>query len=49
MENLTGTLNLGVTSLVAGYVLSDLLARYRRAFPGVTVSAIGTMVIISNT
>ena len=39
-ENLTGTLNLGVTSLVAGYVLSDLLARYRRAFPGVTVSAI---------
>jgi len=39
-ESLTGTLNLGVTSLVAGYVLSDLLARYRRAFPGVTVSAI---------
>ena len=25
---------------MAGYVLSDLLARYRRAFPGVTVSAI---------
>ena len=39
-ESLSGTLNLGVTSLVAGYVLSDLLARYRRAFPGVTVSAI---------
>lgn len=39
-ENLTGTLNLGVTSLVAGYVLSDLLARCRRAFTGVTVSAI---------
>jgi DNA-binding transcriptional LysR family regulator len=36
----TGTLNLGVTSLVAGYVLSDLLARYRRACPGVEVSAI---------
>ncbi len=35
-----GTLNLGVTSLVAGYVLSDLLARYRRACPGVEVSAI---------
>ncbi|HQZ11595.1 MAG TPA: LysR substrate-binding domain-containing protein [Devosia sp.] len=35
-----GTLHLGVTSLVAGYVLSDLLARYRRAFPSVTVSAI---------
>ena len=35
-----GTLNIGVTSLVAGYVLSDLLARYRRACPGVDVSAI---------
>ncbi|WP_374621574.1 LysR family transcriptional regulator [Devosia sp.] len=35
-----GRLQLGVTSLVAGYVLSDLLARYRRANPDVTVSAI---------
>jgi len=35
-----GRLHLGVTSLVAGYVLSDLLARYRRAFPGVDVTAI---------
>ena len=35
-----GRLQLGVTSLVAGYVLSDLLARYRRAFPGVDVTAI---------
>ncbi|MDL2405426.1 LysR family transcriptional regulator [Rhizobium calliandrae] len=35
-----GSLNIGVTSLVAGYVLSDLLARYRRACPGVEVSAI---------
>ncbi|MGV3491131.1 MAG: LysR family transcriptional regulator [Devosia sp.] len=35
-----GTLQLGVTSLVAGYVLSDLLARYRRAFPNVNVTAI---------
>jgi DNA-binding transcriptional LysR family regulator len=33
-------LSLGVTSLVAGYVLSDLLARFRRAYPGVDVSAI---------
>jgi DNA-binding transcriptional LysR family regulator len=33
-------LSLGVTSLVAGYVLSDLLARFRRAYPGVAVSAI---------
>ena len=39
-ENTGGTLNIGVTSLVAGYVLSDLLARYRRACPGVEVSAI---------
>ena len=36
----TGSLQLGVTSLVAGYVLSDLLARYRRAYPSVAVSAI---------
>ena len=35
-----GTLQLGVTSLVAGYVLSDILARYRRANPNVTVTAI---------
>lgn len=35
-----GSLQLGVTSLVAGYVLSDLLARYRRAYPNVNVSAI---------
>ena len=35
-----GALQLGVTSLVAGYVLSDLLARYRRAYPAVDVSAI---------
>src|SRR5262249_18475886 len=34
-----GRLALGVTSLVAGYVLSDILARYRRAFPGVEVTA----------
>jgi DNA-binding transcriptional LysR family regulator len=39
-ETVGGRLQLGVTSLVAGYVLSDLLARYRRAYPGVEVSAI---------
>lgn len=39
-EQASGRLHLGVTSLVAGYVLSDLLARYRRAFPGVEVTAI---------
>lgn len=39
-ERAGGKLHLGVTSLVAGYVLSELLARYRRVFPGVDVSAI---------
>lgn len=39
-ESRGGRLLLGVTSLVAGYVLSDLLARYRRAYPAVDVSAI---------
>ncbi|SDL43855.1 LysR family transcriptional regulator [Aliiruegeria lutimaris] len=39
-EEITGTLQLGVTSLMAGYVMSDLLARYRRANPLVEVSAI---------
>ncbi|MCK0196495.1 LysR family transcriptional regulator [Ancylobacter sp. 6x-1] len=37
---LTGRLALGVTPLVAGYVYSDLIARYRRAFPGVAVEAV---------
>ena len=37
---LTGRMSLGVTSLVAGYVLSDLLSRFRRAWPQVEVSAI---------
>ncbi|MFC4269956.1 LysR family transcriptional regulator [Sneathiella chungangensis] len=39
-EETEGYLHLGVTSLVAGYVLSDILSRYRRAFPAVHVSAI---------
>ena len=39
-EATTGRLQLGVTSLVAGYVLSDLLARYRRAHPAVEITAI---------
>ena len=38
-EKVEGTLQLGVTSLVAGYVLSDILARFRRANPSVKVSA----------
>jgi DNA-binding transcriptional LysR family regulator len=36
----SGRLSLGVTSLVAGYVLSDILARYRRAFPQVELNVI---------
>ncbi len=39
-EAATGHLSLGVTSLVAGYVLSDILARYRRAFPQITLNVI---------
>lgn len=35
-----GRLSLGVTSLVAGYVLSDVLARYRRAYPETEVTAL---------
>ncbi|MCC7322177.1 MAG: LysR family transcriptional regulator [Rubellimicrobium sp.] len=37
---LSGPLHLGVTSLVAGYVISDILSRYRRANPEVSVSAV---------
>ena len=36
-EAVSGTLNLGVTNMVAGYFLADLLARFRRVFPNVTV------------
>ena len=39
-EKATGTLNLGVTSIVAGYFLSDILSRFRRAYPDVIVTAI---------
>ncbi len=37
---MAGRLSLGVTSLVAGYVLSDILSRFRRAWPQVDLSAI---------
>lgn len=37
---MAGRLSLGVTSLVAGYVLSDILSRFRRAWPQVVLSAI---------
>ncbi|MBV6658498.1 MAG: LysR family transcriptional regulator [Devosiaceae bacterium] len=36
----TGKLNLGVTSLTAGYVLSTILSKYRRLNPDVDVHAI---------
>lgn len=39
-EAITGVLNLGVTSLVAGYYLADLLARFRRVFPKVQVQVV---------
>jgi DNA-binding transcriptional LysR family regulator len=39
-ETTTGRLSLGVTSLVAGYVLSDILSRFRRAFPQVDLNVI---------
>ena len=39
-EQATGRLSLGVTSLVAGYVLSDILSRFRRAHPQVDLGVI---------
>lgn len=39
-EEAGGRLALGVTSLVAGYVLSDILSRFRRAHPKVDLSVI---------
>ena len=39
-ETARGRLSLGVTSLVAGYVLSDLLSRFRRAHPRVELNVI---------
>jgi len=35
-----GRFQLGVTSLVAGYVVAELLARFRRAYPGIEVSIV---------
>ncbi|MBS0123301.1 LysR family transcriptional regulator [Thetidibacter halocola] len=39
-EARTGEIRLGVTSLVAGYGLSDAMGRFRRTFPGVHISAV---------
>lgn len=38
-NNSYGSINIGVTTLTSGYVLSDLLARFRRAQPDISVSA----------
>ena len=39
-DTVEGSLAIGVTSLTAGYVLSDLLSRFRRVHPGIDVSAV---------
>lgn len=39
-ETLTGNLTIGVTSLVAGYYLADLFARFQRSHPSVNISVI---------
>lgn len=39
-QALAGSLSIGVTSLVAGYYLSELLTRFRRVCPDVTVQVI---------
>jgi DNA-binding transcriptional LysR family regulator len=39
-EALTGTLTVGVTSLVAGYYLADLFARFQRSHPSVRISVV---------
>lgn len=39
-SSIAGRLNIGVTSLTSGYVLSDLLSRFRRAQPEIEVNAL---------
>ncbi|WP_263260710.1 LysR substrate-binding domain-containing protein [Pseudomonas sp. RIT-PI-S] len=36
-EQISGTLTIGVTSLVAGYYLANLLTRFQRAYPNVVI------------
>ncbi len=40
VEALSGNLTLGVTSLVAGYYLADLFARFQRSHPSVNISVV---------
>jgi molybdate transport repressor ModE-like protein len=39
-QDAAGELNIGVTPVVAAYVLPDILARYRRAFPRIEINTI---------
>ena len=39
-EALTGNLTIGVTSLVAGYYLAELFARFHRSHPSVTITVV---------
>ncbi len=39
-DSISGELTLGVTGLVAGYYLADLLALYKRIYPGIHVQVI---------
>lgn len=39
-EALSGSLTIGVTSLVAGYYLAELFARFQRSHPSVTISVV---------
>ncbi len=40
VETLTGNLTIGVTSLVAGYYLADLFARFQRSHPSVNIAVV---------
>ncbi len=40
LKSLTGKLTIGVTSLVAGYFLVELLTRFKSAYPNVTVQVV---------
>ena len=40
VETLTGNLSIGVTSLVAGYYLAELFARFQRSHPSVNVTLV---------
>lgn len=40
VDTLTGNLTIGVTSLVAGYYLADLFARFQRSHPSVNIAVV---------